>query len=47
MDRAAIEQAWKAMHLNYTETRKGQKGYAGWADLPDPFPQWQRQEQAA
>jgi len=43
MDRAAIEQAWKAMHLNYTETRKGPpggKGYAGWADLPDPFPQW-------
>jgi G3E family GTPase len=37
MDRAAIEQAWKAMHLNYTETRKGLKG---WAELPDPFPQW-------
>jgi G3E family GTPase len=37
MDRAAIEQAWKAMHLNQTETRKGLKG---WAELPDPFPQW-------
>jgi hypothetical protein len=37
MDRAAIEQAWKAMHLNHTETRKGLKG---WAELPDPFPQW-------
>ncbi|MCU0924555.1 MAG: GTP-binding protein [Hydrogenophaga sp.] len=38
LDRAAIEQAWKAMHLNYTETRKGLKG---WAELPDPFPQWE------
>ncbi len=50
MDRAAIEQAWKAMHLNYTEARKGPKGgkgYTGWADLPDPFPQWQRKEVAA
>jgi G3E family GTPase len=37
LDRAAIEQAWKAMHLTYTETRKGIKG---WAELPDPFPQW-------
>jgi G3E family GTPase len=49
MDRAAIEQAWKAMHLNYTEARKGPnggKGYSGWADLPDPFPQWQRKEVA-
>ena len=43
MDRAAIEQAWKAMHLNFTETRKGLKG---WAELPDPFPQWQRTEEA-
>jgi G3E family GTPase len=50
MDRAAIEQAWKAMHLNYTETRKGPpggKGFGGWADLPDPFPQWHRKEVAA
>ena len=38
MDRAAIEQAWKAMHLNFTETRRGPKA---WADLADPFPQWQ------
>ena len=38
MDRAAIEQAWKAAHLNHTESRKGMKG---WAQLPDPFPQWQ------
>jgi G3E family GTPase len=38
MDRAAIELAWKAMHLNYTESRKGLKG---WAELPDPFPQWE------
>lgn len=37
LDRAAIEQAWKAMHLTYTEGRKGLKG---WAELPDPFPQW-------
>jgi G3E family GTPase len=50
MDRAAIEQAWKSMHLNHTEARKGPpggKGYAGWTDLPDPFPQWQRTEVAA
>lgn len=38
LDRTAIEQAWKAMHLTYTETRKGIKG---WAELPDPFPQWE------
>ncbi|GLS14866.1 MULTISPECIES: GTP-binding protein [Hydrogenophaga] len=37
LDRAAIEQAWRAMHLNYTEGRKGLKG---WAELPDPFPAW-------
>lgn len=37
LERAAIEQAWKAMHLTYTEGRKGLKG---WAALPDPFPQW-------
>jgi G3E family GTPase len=46
MDREAIEQAWKAMHLNYTETRKGAGGMKGWRDLPDPFPQWQRTEVA-
>ncbi|MCU0920927.1 MAG: GTP-binding protein [Burkholderiaceae bacterium] len=39
MDRDAIEQAWKAMHLSFTESRKGPKA---WAALPDPFPQWQR-----
>lgn len=39
MDRAAIEQAWRAMHLNFTETRKGMKG---WADFKDPFPNWER-----
>jgi G3E family GTPase len=39
MDRAAIEQAWKAAHLNFTENRKGMKG---WAGLPDPFPSWER-----
>ncbi|MBQ1765167.1 MAG: GTP-binding protein [Aquincola sp.] len=44
MDRAAIEQAWKAMHLNHTETRKGRDG---WATLPDPFPQWQATAEAA
>jgi G3E family GTPase len=50
MDRAAIEQAWRSMHLNHTEARKGPpggRGYAGWTDLPDPFPQWQRTEVAA
>ena len=45
MDRAATEEAWKSMHLNYTETRKGLQGMKGWRDLPDPFPQWQRAEQ--
>lgn len=42
MDRSAIEQAWKAAHLNFTETRKGLKG---WAGLPDPFPSWERTEE--
>jgi len=39
MDRAAIEEAWKAMHLNFTETRKGMKA---WRELRDPFPVWQQ-----
>jgi G3E family GTPase len=39
MDRAAIEQAWKSMHLNFTERRKGTKG---WTELKDPFPSWER-----
>ena len=39
MDRTAIELAWKNAHLNFTETRKGMKG---WAALPDPFPAWER-----
>lgn len=43
MDRTAIEHAWKAMHLNFTETRKGMKG---WAGLPDPFPSWERKTTA-
>ncbi|MGL4575260.1 MAG: GTP-binding protein [Burkholderiaceae bacterium] len=43
MDRAAIEEAWKSMHLSFTETRKGLKG---WTELPDPFPQWQPKELA-
>jgi G3E family GTPase len=42
MDHAAIEKAWKAMHLNHTETRKGGLGMKGWRSLPDPFPQWER-----
>lgn len=37
LDRAAIEQAWKGMHLSFTETRKGR---THWAALPDPFPDW-------
>ena len=37
LDRAAIEQAWKGMHLSFTETRKGR---IHWAALPDPFPDW-------
>ena len=44
MDRAAIELAWKAMHLNFTETRKGKKG---WTELRDPFPQWQQSAESA
>jgi G3E family GTPase len=42
MDRAAVEQAWKAAHLNFTESRKGMKG---WAGLADPFPSWERTEE--
>ncbi len=42
LDRPAIEKAWKAAHLNFTETRKGMKG---WAGLPDPFPSWERTEE--
>jgi hypothetical protein len=42
MDRSAIEQAWKAAHLNFTESRKGMKG---WAGLADPFPSWERTEE--
>jgi G3E family GTPase len=38
LDRAAIEKAWKAIHLNFTESRKGLKS---WAELPDPFPHWE------
>lgn len=44
MDRTAIELAWKNTHLNFTETRKGMKG---WATLPDPFPSWERIEETA
>jgi G3E family GTPase len=43
-DRTLIEQAFKAMHLNFTETRKGR---AHWATLPDPFPQWEATPAAA
>jgi G3E family GTPase len=39
MDRIAVEQTWKTAHLNFTENRKGMKG---WAGLPDPFPLWER-----
>lgn len=39
MDREAIEQAWKSMHLNFTESRKGMNG---WATFKDPFPSWER-----
>ena len=42
MDRAAIERAWKAAHLNFTESRKGMKG---WAGLPDPLPSWERKQE--
>jgi G3E family GTPase len=41
MNQAVIEEAWQAMHLNHTETRKGVQGLKGWCGLPDPFPQWQ------
>lgn len=43
-DRSLIEQAFKAMHLNFTETRKGR---AHWATLPDPFPHWEATPAAA
>lgn len=42
MDRVEIEKAWKATHLNFTENRKGMKG---WRSLPDPFPPWERTEE--
>jgi len=42
LDRAAIEQAWKTAHLNFTETRKGRQG---WSALNDPFPSWERTEE--
>ena len=42
MDRSLIEKAWKATHLNFTESRKGMKG---WTSLPDPFPSWERTEE--
>lgn len=42
MDRAAIEEAWDTMHLNFTETRQGARGLSGWALLPDPFAPWER-----
>jgi G3E family GTPase len=44
MDRPAIGQAWKAIHLDFAEARQGPER---WAALPDPFPQWQRTEAAA
>ena len=44
MNRPAIEQAWKDMHLNFTETRKGMKR---WTELKDPFPSWERTSEAA
>jgi G3E family GTPase len=39
MDRAAVEKTWKAAQLTHTEHRKGVKQ---WAQLPDPFPSWER-----
>jgi G3E family GTPase len=41
MDRLVIEEAWKAMHLNHTETRKGAANMKAWRELPDPFPAWE------
>lgn len=39
MDRASIERAFAACHLNFTELRKGVEH---WRRLPDPFPGWRR-----
>ncbi len=39
MDRALIERAFAACHLNFTEMRKGVEH---WRQLPDPFPGWRR-----
>ena len=44
LDRTAIDAAWKACHLNFTETRKGQKRWL--TELPDPFPEWTRTQDA-
>jgi G3E family GTPase len=42
-NREEIEQAFKRCKLNFTETRKGAKS---WRELPDPFPDWTRKEEA-
>ncbi|MDZ4282951.1 MAG: GTP-binding protein [Hydrogenophaga sp.] len=43
LDEAAVRKALDACRLNFTETRKGMKG---WRELRDPFPQWSRTAEA-
>lgn len=42
LDEAAVRKALDACHLNFTESRKGMKG---WRELRDPFPQWSRTQE--
>lgn len=39
LDEGAVRKALDGCRLNYTETRKGMRG---WRELRDPFPVWQR-----
>ncbi len=42
LNEAAVRKALDACRLNFTETRKGMKG---WRELRDPFPQWSRTQE--
>lgn len=44
LDETLVRNRLDACQLNFTETRKGLKG---WRELRDPFPSWERQDEAA